>query len=60
MQPSGDQNARGRWTEEEDQKLLDAVHAHGPKNWGFISEFVPGRTKAQCLQRYTKGKQVPI
>jgi hypothetical protein len=42
----------GKWTEEEDSKLKDAVETHGGKNWGAIAALVPGRTKGQCVHRW--------
>jgi hypothetical protein len=35
----------GSWTSEEDDTLMDAMQAHGGKNWGEISTLVPFRTK---------------
>jgi hypothetical protein len=40
------------WTEDEDTKLKDAVHAHGGKNWAAIAALVLGRTKMQCMSRW--------
>jgi hypothetical protein len=42
----------GTWTEDEDNKLKDAVHIHRGKQWGIIATLVPGRTKAQCSGRW--------
>jgi hypothetical protein len=42
----------GKWSEDEDTKLKDAVQTHGGKNWGAISALVPGRTKSQCFGRW--------
>jgi hypothetical protein len=44
----------GTWTEDEDIKLLDAVHMRGGKNWGAIATLVPGRTSSQCHDRWRK------
>jgi myb proto-oncogene protein len=44
----------GRWAEDEDIKLKDAVQTHGGKNWDAIAALVPGRTKRQCCKRWTK------
>jgi hypothetical protein len=54
LDPSIDQaNGRtGRWTEDEDTKLKDAVQTHGGKDWGLIAALVPGRTKRQCCNRW--------
>jgi ribosome recycling factor len=42
----------GKWTEDEDSKLQDAVQTHGDKDWVAISALVPGRMKAQCRHRW--------
>ena len=45
----------GKWTPEEDQKLLKIVEEHGPKKWKRISELLGTvRTDIQCLPRWTK------
>jgi hypothetical protein len=43
---------KGKWTEDEDSKLKDAVHTHGGNNWAAIAALVPGRTKTQCCSRW--------
>ena len=43
---------RVRWTEEEDQKLKQAVDANGPKKWEKIAESLPNRTAKQCRERW--------
>jgi hypothetical protein len=42
----------GKWAENEDIKLKDAVQTHGGKNWIAITKLVPGRTKIQCRSRW--------
>jgi hypothetical protein len=42
----------GKWTEDEDSKLQDAVQTHGGKDWVAISALVPGRTRKQCYSRW--------
>ena len=42
---------RGRWTQEEDELLREAVEKHGPKNWRLISSLMTQRTDVQCLHR---------
>jgi hypothetical protein len=42
----------GKWTEDEDIKLKDAVQLHGGKDWAAITALVPGRTKKQCSRRW--------
>jgi hypothetical protein len=43
---------KGKWTEDEDSKLKDAVQTHSDKDWGVISGLVPGRTRTQCWCRW--------
>ncbi|XP_006863875.1 PREDICTED: snRNA-activating protein complex subunit 4 [Chrysochloris asiatica] len=45
---------RGCWTPEEDSKLLQAVAKHGAQDWFKIREEVPGRSDAQCRDRYLR------
>jgi myb proto-oncogene protein len=42
----------GKWSQEDDIKLKDAVQMHGGKNWVAIAALVPGRTKNQCHNRW--------
>jgi myb proto-oncogene protein len=42
----------GKWAEDEDSKLRDAVQRHGGKNWDDISALVPGRTRNLCKSRW--------
>jgi hypothetical protein len=42
----------GKWSEDEDSKLKNAVQKHGGKGWGKISALVPGRTRRQCSSRW--------
>jgi hypothetical protein len=42
----------GKWSEDEDIKLKDAVQTRGGKNWDAIAALVPGRTKMQCRARW--------
>jgi hypothetical protein len=48
----GTNGRTGKWSEDEDSKLKDAVQMHGGKNWFAISALVPGRTKIQCRNRW--------
>ncbi|VDI38386.1 snRNA-activating protein complex subunit 4 [Mytilus galloprovincialis] len=43
---------RGKWSDEEDTKLLCAVYLYGEKEWEKVAEYVPGRTIPQCRERY--------
>lgn len=51
---SKDKAVPKRWTQEEDERLREAVGRHGERNWKSIAEEVPGRNHTQCLQRWTK------
>jgi myb proto-oncogene protein len=42
----------GKWIADEDKKLMDAVRAHGAKDWEQIALLVPGRTHKQCRNRW--------
>jgi hypothetical protein len=42
----------GKWKEDEDIKLKDAVQKLGCNNWVAIAALVPGRTKMQCCSRW--------
>ncbi|OMH85671.1 Myb-like protein L [Zancudomyces culisetae] len=42
----------GRWTEDEDALLLEAVKLYGVGKWTKISQHVPGRTDVKCRERY--------
>jgi hypothetical protein len=42
----------GRWTTDEDSTLKEAVGKHNGEDWAAISALVPGRTRAQCLNRW--------
>jgi hypothetical protein len=47
---------KGRWSIEEDKRLMMAVHAYGLTQdthpWIKIKEHVPGRTDVQCRERW--------
>ena len=44
------------WTEQEDTRLLAAIHKFGLDAWGPITDFVgSGRSRAQCSQRWFRG-----
>ncbi|KAI3843396.1 hypothetical protein MKX03_024290 [Papaver bracteatum] len=42
----------GRWTVEEDKRLKVALLLFGAKTWQKIAQFIPGRTQAQCRERW--------
>lgn len=41
---------KGRWTQEEDELLLQQCKKHGEK-WAVIARGLGGRTDGQCLKR---------
>jgi len=43
-----------RWSKAEDELLRTAIAANGPRAWKQIAAKVPGRSHAQCLQRWSK------
>ncbi|NXF33648.1 SNPC4 protein, partial [Nyctibius bracteatus] len=45
---------KGPWTLEEDAMLLAAVKKYGERDWYKIRTEVPGRSDAQCRDRYLK------
>ncbi|NXY08789.1 SNPC4 protein, partial [Pteruthius melanotis] len=45
---------KGPWTAEEDAMLMAAVKKYGAKDWYKIRTEVPGRSDAQCRERYLK------
>jgi hypothetical protein len=44
----------GKWTAEEDAKLLEGVQKHG-KEWVAVAALVSGRTNVQCCHRWVGG-----
>ncbi|MED6219934.1 hypothetical protein PIB30_040390 [Stylosanthes scabra] len=52
---SGSSKAEARrWTEEEDNLLIQIVKKHEARNWKKIAANLPGRTEVQCLHRWQK------
>ena len=43
---------KGTWCKEEDDKLIEAVQAHGIDNWKAVASIVLGRSAKQCRDRY--------
>jgi hypothetical protein len=52
LYPSIDDRLTGKWEEDEDNKLKDAVQTHGGQNWVAIAAQVPGRTRTQYRDRW--------
>jgi hypothetical protein len=44
----------GKWTEDEDTLLREAVDTFAGKSWKKIAARLPGRTDVQCLHRWQK------
>ncbi|KAI8967452.1 hypothetical protein BDF20DRAFT_901148 [Mycotypha africana] len=41
-----------KWSEEEDNQLKRAVQLYGAGQWKKVQRLIPGRTDAQCRERY--------
>ena len=52
--PPTPRGSRGKWMQEEDELLREAVIKHSGRNWKKISEILVGRTDVQCLHRWQK------
>jgi hypothetical protein len=50
--PCIDTRVMGKWTTEEDTKLIEAVQKHG-KDWVAVAALVPSRTSFQCRRIWT-------
>ena len=49
---SNSKDNKGRWSKEEDDKLILAVSTYGNKKWKEIALCVPGRSNVQCRYRW--------
>lgn len=47
-------NRKGKWTEEEDRKLIDLVEEFNGRSWKRIAKEMNSRTPIQCLHRWSK------
>jgi hypothetical protein len=45
----------GKWSEDEDIRLKDAVQTYGGKNWPAIAALIPGQSEGQCHKRWYRG-----
>jgi hypothetical protein len=52
--PTKRRASMGKWTEDEDNQLRQAVKRHAGKNWKRIASHLPGRSDVQCLHRWQK------
>ncbi|OHT07562.1 Myb-like DNA-binding domain containing protein [Tritrichomonas foetus] len=50
--PENLMNARGSWSQQEDDLLKNAISQLGTKKWSDIARFVPTRTSKQCRERW--------
>lgn len=44
--------SKGSWSPDEDARLVELVHRHGPRNWSGISTAIPGRSGKSCRLRW--------
>jgi myb proto-oncogene protein len=44
----------GKWEEDEDSKLKDAIQTQGDNDWAVIAALVPGRTRHQCRDKWNE------
>jgi myb proto-oncogene protein len=51
LDPGNHGKKLGKWTPEEDAKLVNAVKKHG-NDWVAIAAMVPGRTNQRCRERW--------
>ena len=42
----------GPWTFEEDRALIKLVNIYGTRKWSKVSQFLPGRIRKQCRERW--------
>ncbi|XP_047068654.1 uncharacterized protein LOC124676658 isoform X1 [Lolium rigidum] len=42
----------GRWSEDEDKRLIVSVKLFKSGSWNKIAQFIPGRTQSQCSERW--------
>lgn len=54
LEPEEKKQKRVRWSEDEDELLMDAITLHGTKSWKVIAQHVVTRDPSQCLQRWVK------
>jgi hypothetical protein len=54
MKPIKRRASMGKWTEDEDNQLRQAVKKHAGKNWKRIASHLRGRSDVQCLHRWQK------
>lgn len=42
-----------KWTEQEDQMLIQSIEQVGTSNWSLVASYLPGRSGKQCRERWT-------
>ncbi|CAM9631603.1 unnamed protein product, partial [Phaeothamnion confervicola] len=50
--PDHRRNAKGAWKHQEDNRIVELVRRHGPKNWTVLAESLPGRLGKQLRERW--------
>jgi hypothetical protein len=43
---------KSKWTQEEDNLLVESVKFHGFGNWSLVAQSIPGRSGKQCRERW--------
>ncbi|XP_059215931.1 uncharacterized protein LOC131993882 [Centropristis striata] len=43
---------KGRWTQDEDEKVMALVHKYGVKHWSLIAKHLHSRNGKQCRERW--------
>ncbi len=54
MNPEKENTYTRKWTEEEDQKLLEAVERHGYGNWCEVANYLNFPNPRECRYHFTK------
>jgi hypothetical protein len=45
---------KGKWSNEEDERLIKAVIYMGAKNWENVAQYLEGKSSIQCKYRWSK------
>ncbi|XP_055078842.1 v-myb avian myeloblastosis viral oncogene homolog-like 2a isoform X2 [Periophthalmus magnuspinnatus] len=49
-----DSDKKVKWTQEEDENLKILVSNFGKEDWKTVSNFLPGRSETQCMNRWSR------
>ncbi|CAA6654732.1 unnamed protein product [Spirodela intermedia] len=52
--------SKGSWSPEEDARLVELVHRHGPRNWSGISSAIPGLSPTVQHRPFTAAEDATI